>query len=97
MVHCFAVCTANLQFLESTRPIEEQLAIEMRPMPMDFFAEMDDQPSTVAMDVDDGDPLEIRTRVEKVFVDGRSVDPDDNKHHRLYERYRSRPEIAEGS
>lgn len=38
---------------------EEQLAVEMRPMPMDFFAEMDDQPSTVAMDVDDVDPLEI--------------------------------------
>ncbi|KAK7859478.1 small acidic protein 1 [Quercus suber] len=31
----------------------------MRAMPMDFFADMDDQPSTMAMDVDDVDPLEI--------------------------------------
>ncbi|XP_022138785.1 small acidic protein 1 [Momordica charantia] len=31
----------------------------MRPTPMDFFAEMEEQGSTVAMDVDDVDPLEI--------------------------------------
>ncbi|XP_065862931.1 small acidic protein 1 [Euphorbia lathyris] len=31
----------------------------MRPMQMDFFADMDEQGSTVAMDVDDVDPLEI--------------------------------------
>jgi len=41
--------------------------------------------------VTDGDPLEIRTEVERVFVDGRSVDPKENRHYRLYERYRSRP------
>ncbi|XP_023513491.1 small acidic protein 1 [Cucurbita pepo subsp. pepo] len=31
----------------------------MRPTPMEFFAEMEEQGSTVAMDVDDVDPLEI--------------------------------------
>ncbi len=39
----------------------------------------------------DGDPLEIRGRVETVFIDGREVDPDDNRHQRLYERYAERP------
>ncbi|CAI0436850.1 unnamed protein product, partial [Linum tenue] len=34
-------------------------ALEMRPMQMDFFAEMEEQGSTVAMDVDDVDPLEM--------------------------------------
>jgi len=41
--------------------------------------------------VTDGDPLEIRTHVERVFVDGRPINPLENRHHRLYERYRSRP------
>ncbi|EEF44331.1 conserved hypothetical protein [Ricinus communis] len=31
----------------------------MRPMQMEFFADMDEQGSSVAMDVDDVDPLEI--------------------------------------
>ena len=31
----------------------------MRPMPMDLFGEMEEQVSTMAMDVDDVDPLEI--------------------------------------
>ncbi|KAF2314079.1 hypothetical protein GH714_022016 [Hevea brasiliensis] len=31
----------------------------MKPMQMDFFADMEEQGSTVAMDVDDVDPLEI--------------------------------------
>ncbi|TXG72461.1 hypothetical protein EZV62_001040 [Acer yangbiense] len=31
----------------------------MRPMQMEFFGEMEEQASTVAMDVDDVDPLEI--------------------------------------
>ncbi|KAI4345949.1 hypothetical protein L6164_013033 [Bauhinia variegata] len=30
-----------------------------RPMPMDLFGEMEEQGSTMAMDVDDVDPLEI--------------------------------------
>lgn len=32
---------------------------EMRPMQVDFFADMEDQGSTVAMDVDDVDALEM--------------------------------------
>jgi imidazolonepropionase-like amidohydrolase len=39
--------------------------------------------------VTDGDPLEIRTQVLHVLIDGRLVDTD-NKHKRLYERYRAR-------
>ncbi|XP_012077649.1 small acidic protein 1 [Jatropha curcas] len=31
----------------------------MRPMQMDFFADMEEQGSTMAMEVDDVDPLEI--------------------------------------
>ena len=38
----------------------------------------------------DGDPLEIRTQVEHVFVNGAEVSLD-NRHQRLYETYRSRP------
>ncbi|HKY31824.1 MAG TPA: amidohydrolase family protein [Candidatus Polarisedimenticolia bacterium] len=38
----------------------------------------------------DGDPLEIRTRVLKVFIDGRDVDLG-NRHQRLYDKYRQRP------
>jgi imidazolonepropionase-like amidohydrolase len=41
-----------------------------------------------------GDPLEIMTRVERVFIDGRAADPG-NKHQRLYEKYQSRPALAE--
>jgi imidazolonepropionase-like amidohydrolase len=38
----------------------------------------------------DGDPLEIRTRILKVFVDGRDTDLG-NRHQRLYDKYRQRP------
>ena len=38
----------------------------------------------------DGDPLEIRTRVVREFIDGREVDLS-NRHQRLYDKYRSRP------
>ena len=38
-----------------------------------------------------GDPLEIRTEVEHVFVNGVPVSLD-NRHLQLYEKYRSRPE-----
>jgi len=41
----------------------------------------------------DGDPLEIRTKVLKVFIDGREVDLG-NKHQRLYDKYRARPKPA---
>lgn len=39
----------------------------------------------------EGDPLEIDSRVAQLVIHGRVVDPRDNKHDRLYERYRSRP------
>jgi imidazolonepropionase-like amidohydrolase len=39
----------------------------------------------------DGDPLEIRTNVERVFIDGREADIHDNRHERLYRRYAARP------
>lgn len=40
--------------------------------------------------VTDGDPLEIRTHVRHMFINGRPVDLS-NKHTRLYEKYNSRP------
>lgn len=40
-----------------------------------------------------GDPLEIQTRVEYVFIEGIPVDLA-NKHRSLYEAYRNRPEPA---
>jgi imidazolonepropionase-like amidohydrolase len=39
----------------------------------------------------DGDPLEIRTQVERLFIDGREADLGRSKHYRLYQRYASRP------
>lgn len=41
--------------------------------------------------VTDGDPLEVTTTVTDLVIGGRVVDPTDNKHHRLWERYRARP------
>ena len=38
-----------------------------------------------------GDPLEIRTRIERVFLRGREVDLERDKQKRLYERYKNRP------
>lgn len=40
--------------------------------------------------VTSGDPLEFRTRVVHVFVNGQPV-PRDNRHEELYQRYRGRP------
>ena len=40
--------------------------------------------------VTDGDPLEMRTQVKQMFIQGRPVDLS-NKHLRLYEKYRTRP------
>ena len=49
------------------------------------------QPGKIAnLIVTDGDPLEIRTRVIHVMIEGRWVDLA-NKQSRSYERYRSRP------
>ncbi len=44
--------------------------------------------------VTDGDPLEIQTQVRYVFIRGIPVDTD-NRHRRLWERYRERPAPAE--
>ncbi len=41
--------------------------------------------------VTDGDPLEIRTRIERVWVGGVEVDLTENPQHRLYEKYNNRP------
>ena len=43
--------------------------------------------------VTDGDPLDIRTGVKHVFIDGVEADPM-NKHLRLYEKYSARPAPA---
>jgi len=40
--------------------------------------------------VTDGDPLETRTQVKQMFIQGKPVDLS-NKHLRLYEKYRTRP------
>jgi imidazolonepropionase-like amidohydrolase len=42
----------------------------------------------------DGDPLEIRTRIESAFIDGRPVDLEANRHERLYRKYQGRPRVA---
>lgn len=41
--------------------------------------------------VTDGDPLEIRTHIERVFQAGREVDLSRDRQRRLYERYDARP------
>lgn len=43
--------------------------------------------------VTNGDPLEIQTQIEYVFIKGVPVDLD-NKHRRLWEKYRARPQKA---
>lgn len=43
--------------------------------------------------VTDGSPLELRTQVRHVFIDGREV-PLTSRHTRLYEKYRNRPRPA---
>ncbi|HSA56590.1 MAG TPA: amidohydrolase family protein [Gemmatimonadaceae bacterium] len=40
--------------------------------------------------ITDGDPFDLRTQVAEVFVKGRQV-PDDDRHHRLYLKYKARP------
>jgi imidazolonepropionase-like amidohydrolase len=44
--------------------------------------------------VTDGDPLEIRTQIKRVFIDGRPADLM-NRHLRLYEKYSGRPKAVE--
>jgi imidazolonepropionase-like amidohydrolase len=40
--------------------------------------------------VADGDPLDVRTHVSAVFIDGRQV-PLDDRHSQLYQKYNTRP------
>ena len=40
--------------------------------------------------VTDGDPLQILTMIERMFIGGVEVDPKDNKHDRLYQTFRKR-------
>lgn len=40
--------------------------------------------------VTDGDPLEIRTRIKHVFINGRDI-PLTSRHTELYEKYKARP------
>ncbi|CAN1759986.1 Carboxyl-terminal-processing peptidase 2, chloroplastic [Linum perenne] len=59
----------------NNRGLVQRFATEkMRPMQMDFFADMEEQGSTVAMDVDDVDPLEIFG--EGMMNDSKLVDAD---------------------
>jgi len=44
------------------------------------------------MVISDGDPLELESHVTALVINGRAVDPTDNKHDRLYEKYRARPQ-----
>jgi len=39
----------------------------------------------------DGDPLEIMTRIERVWIGGVEVDLTENPQYRLYEKYNNRP------
>lgn len=47
----------------------------MRPTPMEYYSELDDQGATVAMDVDDVDPLEIFGE-GVISVDNKLADAD---------------------
>lgn len=40
-----------------------------------------------------GDPLDLRTQVVEVFIKGRQV-PDDDRHNRLYLKYKARPKTT---
>lgn len=45
--------------------------------------------------VSNGDPLEIRTSIERVWVQGREIDLTNRHQYRLYEKYDNRPRRAE--
>ncbi len=40
--------------------------------------------------VTDGDPLQMLTGIERMWVGGREVDPKNNKHDQLFERFKVR-------
>ncbi|HEV8215908.1 MAG TPA: amidohydrolase family protein, partial [Gemmatimonadaceae bacterium] len=39
-----------------------------------------------------GDPFDLRTQIEGIFIKGREV-PDDDRQHRLYDKYKNRPKV----
>lgn len=41
--------------------------------------------------ITDGDPLEIMTQIERVWIEGREIDLSNHHQRRLYEKYRNRP------
>ena len=41
--------------------------------------------------VTDGDPLETRTQIKYVFIEGRQIDPNANHQYEQYEKYSARP------
>ncbi len=41
--------------------------------------------------VTDGDPLEIRTRIERAWLAGTEVDLEADRQKQLYEKYNNRP------
>ena len=45
--------------------------------------------------VSNGDPLEIRTSIERVWVQGREIDLTNRHQYRLYEKYDNRPRRSE--
>ncbi len=45
----------------------------------------------------DGDPLEIRSHVERVWIAGREIDLSNDRQRRLYEKYKGRPAPAPGN
>ena len=49
-----------------------------------------DQGKVANLIVTDGDPLEVRTQVKYLFINGRQI-PLTSRHTELYERYKSRP------
>ena len=44
--------------------------------------------------VTSGDPLEVMTKIERVWIDGEEYDFDRSKHRQLYERYKARIEAG---
>ena len=40
-----------------------------------------------------GDPFDLRTQIDGIFIKGRNV-PDDDRQHRLYDKYKNRPKAV---
>ena len=50
-----------------------------------------DEGKEATLIVTDGDPLEIRTRIERAWIRGQEVDLSEDHQRRLYDKYRQRP------